>query len=70
MNDMVERVALAISGSDDPANILDIHRGRARAAIAVMRDPTRQMVRAGGVMTENDGEAEAAWDAMIDAALK
>lgn len=82
-DDMVERVALAISGSDDPANILSIHRHRARAAIEAMRLPTREMVNAGAIDIERAGNDEtnstfelwnheviAVWQAMIDAALQ
>lgn len=38
MRGMVERVAQAICGDDNPANILSIHRIRARAAIEAMRE--------------------------------
>jgi len=65
---MVEVVALAISGGDDPANILAIHRERARLAIAAMREPTPQMIDAG-----DDVERIAVrpiWQAMIDEALR
>lgn len=44
MSEMIERVALAISGGDDPESILKIHRHRARAAIMAMREPTVQML--------------------------
>lgn len=79
MSEMVERVALAISGSDDPANVLEIHRVRARAAIEAMRKPTEAMKGAGflavsvrhpdGCNMPRGTEAEA-WSAMIDEALK
>jgi len=42
MNEMIERVALAISGGDDPASILGIHRSRARLAIEAVRDYLKQ----------------------------
>lgn len=79
MNDMIERVALAISGSDDPSNILKIHRTRARLAIEAMREPTQQMRLAGmAEWSRPDPTPEhestlvfnAVWRAMIDAALK
>lgn len=66
-DDMVERVALAISGSDDPANILSIHRGRARAAIEAMREPTNEMRVAGFVAELQSADV---WSAMIDAVLQ
>ena len=77
MNEMVERVALAISGSDDPSNILTIHRDRARAAIIVMREPTDGMMVAAEnafplLSTFADKEESGSyitWRAMIDEAL-
>src|SRR5580700_8891848 len=39
MSKNVERVALALSGSDDPANVLEIHRYRARKAIEALGGP-------------------------------
>jgi hypothetical protein len=68
MSEMVERVALAISGSDDPANILHIHRSRARLAIAAMREPTGAMWDACG-KAQADFETGIGWGVMIDAAL-
>jgi hypothetical protein len=67
MSEMIERVALAISGSDDPANILAIHRSRARLAIEAMREPTEAMK---AVTSENTWHAVQDWYAMIDEALK
>lgn len=73
MSEMVERVALAISGGDDAGNILEIHRYRARAAIAAMREPTDRMKRY-GAMTMPDhspiaDDAGECWQNMIDEAL-
>jgi hypothetical protein len=70
MSEIIERVALAISGSDDPANILAIHRSRAILAIEAMREPTMVMEYAasnwqGPQMTYSD-----VWRAMVDEALK
>ena len=75
MSEMVERVALAISGSDDPVNILAIHRSRARAAIEAMRQPTPEMMAAvdcaGIKETWLSGRAWlAGYQAMIDGALQ
>lgn len=69
MSEMVERVALAISGSDDPVNILEIHRHRARAAIAAMREPTVAMLTEAWVAALFE-DATGVWQAMIDEALK
>ena len=69
MSEVVDRVALAISGSDDPANILDIHRSRARLAIEAMRVPTEEMIRAGNKCTDWAMGADEAWEEMIDKAL-
>ena len=69
MGEMVERVALALSGSDDPTNILEIHRLRARAAIAVMREPTAAMLTAADAVGIDRDPSEY-WPAMIDEALK
>jgi len=68
MTEMVERVALAISGGDDPASILAIHRSRARAAIEAMREPTKEMLDAGMIHCGVDLRSE--YCAMIDEALK
>jgi len=82
---MVERVALAISGSDDPASVLAIHRDRARLAIAEMRAipygllavgrdvayNRERELRACGYDTEMRTETlRAQWEAIIDAALR
>lgn len=68
MSEMIERVALAISGSDDPANVLSIHRSRARLAIEAMREPTDEMWDACG-RAQADFETGIGWVVMIDAAL-
>lgn len=76
MSEMIERVALAISGGDDPASILKIHRHRARAAIKAMREPTEAMVTAGAGAEDHEfgviglQPATEAWRLMIDEALK
>lgn len=70
MSEMIERVALAISGSNDPANILTIHRDRAKAAIEAMREPTKAMVSAGYDEADGSHLWREVWKAMIDEALK
>ena len=74
MSEMIERVALAISGGDDPANVLAIHRSRARAAIEAMREPTKEMMAAGSRTMPDydpgDDDAKQCWHEMIDEALK
>jgi hypothetical protein len=61
----LEEVALAISGSDDPANILMIHRHRARMAVERLRNPDDKIVEAG----EFHDNQRLAFNAMIDAIL-
>jgi hypothetical protein len=75
MSEMIERVALAICGDDNPANVLAIHKTRARAAIEAMREPTDAMSAVGCEIPQWDQEtaddgAAAVYRAMIDAALK
>ena len=79
MSEMIERVAQAICGDDNPENILTIHRTRARAAIEAMREPTDAMKVAALSATfdeERGGDRVYArdvpiiWNAMIDEALK
>jgi hypothetical protein len=65
MSEMIERVALAISGSNDPANILTIHRVRARLAIEAMREPTEDIIPLGFTVTH-----VRYYKIMIDEALK
>ena len=81
MSEMIERVAQAICGDDNPANILTVHRMRARAAIEAMRDPTQEMKKAGckepiyhcwgnkGEFTDDESAGDI-FTLMIDAALK
>lgn len=69
MSEMVERVALAIPGSNDSTNILSIHRDRARLAIEAMREPTDEMIE-GGSQIEGVSPAKRIWHTMIDEALK
>lgn len=63
---MVERVARAIAKADARAyeDAPNLFRGKARAAIEAMREPTGAMYGAVGV-----GFVWADWDALIDAAL-
>lgn len=92
MSEMVERVAKAMMDADDkdrgghillPDDLrLEPYRLRARAAIAAMREPTKEMHRAGevawsnadtsslGDSTDPDKVLDPAYRAMIDAALK
>ena len=79
MSEMTERVALAISGGNDPADILEIHRQRARLAISAMEHPTAEMCRAACRKADQEQvrpipiritDAEIIWQAMIDEALK
>ena len=74
----IERVALAICGDDNPANILSIHRTRARAAIEALREPSEKMVQAAEkALFEHMSEArdwtyayaKEAFQSAIDAAL-
>jgi hypothetical protein len=72
MSEMIERVAQAICGGDDPASILAIHRRRARAAIEAMREPMENMLFVGsndeaGFTARNLRES---WHLMIEEALK
>jgi len=78
MNEMIERVAKAIKDSDSYQDYKD-YKGYARAAIEAMREPTEEMIEAGGgVISEWNGDmtpateaaAQIAWPAMIDEALK
>jgi len=64
MGEMVERVALAISGGNEVSDILEIHRFRARAAILAMREPTGEMVEIVVPLGVRS------WKKMIDEALK
>lgn len=86
-NEMIERVARALVLSEfgcDPGTkardgrpLWEFHVGKARAAIAAMREPTEAMKEApdnAGIADDDEysiGEfyAEQIWQAMIDAAL-
>lgn len=71
MSEMVERVAQAISGDDNPANVLEIHRVRARAAIETMRKPTKPMVRRGWkLLCGGNLRADEIYSHMIDETLQ
>lgn len=68
MTEMIERVAQAIFAKD-PESLFTIHHAEvyARAAIAAMREPTKEMIEAGfweGSVGLNN------YRAMIDAALE
>ena len=68
MTEMIERVAQAILAKD-PESLFTIHHAEvyARAAIAAMREPTKEMIEAGfweGSVGLNN------YRAMIDAALE
>ena len=69
MTEMVERVARALAEVD--ANHEIYHQRPyvewARAAITAMREPTKEMVRAG---FRDWGGTSGTWQAMIDAALE
>ena len=46
MTEMIERVAQAICGDNNPDNILSVHRDRARAALQAISEPTEAMLNA------------------------
>lgn len=70
---MVDRVAraLAKAADDDYVTHMEFWQLYARAAIEAMRTPTDAMEYAGATVADNiaNVEAEACWQAMIDAAL-
>jgi hypothetical protein len=76
-SEMVERVTEAITKAEtewlDSDRSISLQEATARAAIAAMREPTEDMVRAvympPGVASEG-GDPEGYWRSMIDAALK
>lgn len=86
MSEMVERVARGIAGADgcDDAGwdammawSLEYYRGRARAAIEAMREPTERMVASATwpMIYDSSGAGtnrspRQAWELMIDEALK
>jgi hypothetical protein len=69
MSEMIERVAQSLCGDDNPANILAVHRTRARAAFETIREPTEAMVYAAANQKGQMSYADV-WRAMIDEALK
>lgn len=77
MTEMIERVARALQEGDDAfpsgSPIDPWYRGAAMAAIEVMREPTDEMLDAGGIAFAHytdKRESIRLWQAMIDAALK
>ncbi len=79
MNEMVERVARALwmeryngpPWEDEESDMREIYYGRASAAIAAMREPTEEMMTAGGErLGTTNYYAGQCWKAMADAALK
>ena len=74
MSEMVERVAQAICGDDNPDNICSFHRIRARLAIKAMREATADMIDAGRDIGPDApyglSETIKRWQAMIDEALR
>jgi hypothetical protein len=81
MSAMEERVARAIAVSlEVPSDSWRDHVDEARAAIAAMREPTADMLRAGRYnlghdeegrpISLEDGEVDEIWQTMIDEALK
>ena len=67
MNEMIERVAKAISGAPFPSAK---SIAKAKAAIAAMREPTEEMIEAGIHCGDGYGKQPKTFIAMIDAALK
>ena len=85
MSEMIERVARALAvtngvnpdgmtqiGDDPPTDIWNIFSPQARAAIAAMRYPTKEMLNADHVQIKchTCGGHIEGWHAMIDEALK
>ena len=69
MNEMIERVEVAIMHALTGGTMLDA----ARAAVEAMREPTDQMLDAGGeafAHYTDKRESTRLWRAMIDEALK
>ena len=78
MSEMIERVARALaeseSGKKDFYDSLDVlTRGAfqrdARAAIEAMREPTKEMERAGDDMMRSAAFSHSVWLTMVDEAL-
>lgn len=70
MSEMVEKVASAIAGAADEGEFQIFAkdaRAMARAAIAAMREPSKEMVQA--ATTDQGLLAQAFWDAMVRSAL-
>ena len=78
-SEMVERAAKAMQSLDSTCTCIECMRDKARAAIKAIREPTEQMLDAGGwaiaqrngdMSPETEALAQLAWPAMIDEALK
>lgn len=84
MNEMIERVAIALYGADgfalamwppaeawlkDRESVRERYRGLARAAIEAMREPTEKMDMAAWGSLSKTSDSTAMWHAMIGAAL-
>jgi len=71
MSDMIERVARAIAtehrGTHNVDKAWDYYRNEAIAAIAAMREPTKEMIDA---WIRAPGAIKMGWQAMVDAALE
>lgn len=77
MSEMVERVAKALAAQDFSCDwgwvaphYQEAYLESARAAIEAMREPTEGMKECGREETGSLATALAAWDSMIDEALK
>jgi hypothetical protein len=71
-SEMIDRVALAISGGDDPKSVLEIHRTRACSAIEAMRRPTDAIRLVFEELIETQCHHQSfddGWAMLIDAAL-
>ena len=68
MSEMIERVAQAICGDDNPENILAIHRVRARAAIQAIAEPTEAMLQAAQEQRGQQSYTDV-WRTMVAAAV-
>jgi hypothetical protein len=67
MTKMIERMAQALCGDDNPENILTIHRTRASAAFEAIREPTPEMLEAAQNWKGQQSYTDI-WKAMVDAA--
>jgi len=76
VNDMIERVARVLQSRDETYDVTDAldpcFMDSARAAIAAMREPTKEMEAMGWAYHSEIGRMElpAAYTRMIDAALE